>query len=41
MESAPWMLLVPGGVLAALLVCLYVVGDGLSDAIVDRGRAAT
>jgi oligopeptide transport system permease protein len=40
MEAAPWMLLVPGGFLAVLLVCLYVVGDGLSDAIGGRGRAA-
>ena len=32
MEAAPWMLLIPGGLLAALLLCLNVVGDGLRDA---------
>jgi oligopeptide transport system permease protein len=41
MEAAPWMLLVPGGVLATLLVCLNIVGDGLRDAIVGRESAAT
>jgi oligopeptide transport system permease protein len=41
MEAAPWILLVPGGVLALLLVCLNIVGDGLRDAIVDRDGAAT
>jgi oligopeptide transport system permease protein len=41
MEAAPWMLLVPGGVLAVLLVCLNIVGDGLRDAIVGREGAAT
>ena len=40
MEAAPWMLLVPGGVLAVLLVCLSIVGDGLRDAMVgDAGEA--
>jgi oligopeptide transport system permease protein len=33
MEAAPWMLLVPGIVLAVLLVCLNVFGDGLRDAL--------
>jgi oligopeptide transport system permease protein len=33
MQAAPWMLLVPGGVLAALLLCLNVLGDGLRDAL--------
>jgi oligopeptide transport system permease protein len=41
MEAAPWILLVPGGVLAVLLVCLNIVGDGLRDAIVGREGAAT
>ena len=33
MEVAPWMLLVPGGFLAALLLALNVLGDGLRDAL--------
>jgi oligopeptide transport system permease protein len=33
MEAAPWILLVPGGVLAILLLCLNIVGDGLRDAL--------
>lgn len=33
MEAAPWMLLVPGGILAALLLCLNILGDGLRDAL--------
>ena len=33
MEAAPWMLLVPGGFLAVLLVALNVLGDGLRDAL--------
>jgi oligopeptide transport system permease protein len=33
MESAPWILLVPGIILTLLLVCLNVVGDGLRDAL--------
>ena len=41
MEAAPWMLLVPGGVLAVLLVSLNIVGDGLRDAIVGHESAAT
>jgi oligopeptide transport system permease protein len=32
MEVAPWILLVPGCVLAALLLCLNIFGDGLRDA---------
>jgi oligopeptide transport system permease protein len=32
MEAAPWILLVPGGFLAALLLCLNILGDGLRDA---------
>jgi oligopeptide transport system permease protein len=32
MESAPWMLIVPGGFLAVLLLCLNIFGDGLRDA---------
>ena len=33
MEAAPWMLLVPGGFLAALLLALNVFGDGLRNAL--------
>lgn len=33
MEAAPWMLLAPGIVLALLLLCLNIFGDGLRDAI--------
>jgi oligopeptide transport system permease protein len=33
MEAAPWMLLVPGGFLAVLLLALNVLGDGLRDAL--------
>jgi oligopeptide transport system permease protein len=33
MEAAPWMLLVPGGFLAMLLLCLNILGDRLRDAL--------
>jgi oligopeptide transport system permease protein len=33
MEAAPWILLVPGGLLALLLLSLNVFGDGLRDAL--------
>ena len=33
MEAAPWMLLVPGGFLAVLLLALNILGDGLRDAL--------
>jgi oligopeptide transport system permease protein len=33
MEAAPWMLLVPGSLLALLLLCLNIFGDGLRDAL--------
>jgi oligopeptide transport system permease protein len=33
MEAAPWMLVLPGGLLAALLLCLNILGDGLRDAL--------
>ncbi|MBV8496852.1 MAG: ABC transporter permease subunit, partial [Gammaproteobacteria bacterium] len=36
MESAPWMLLVPAGLLVALLVALNLLGDGLRDAFDPR-----
>jgi oligopeptide transport system permease protein len=32
MEAAPWILLVPGGFLALLLLSLNILGDGLRDA---------
>jgi oligopeptide transport system permease protein len=38
MESAPWMLLVPGGFLAVLLLSLNVFGDGLRDALDAKER---
>jgi oligopeptide transport system permease protein len=38
MEAAPWMLLIPGAFLAALLVALNVLGDALRDAL-DTGDA--
>lgn len=38
MEAAPWMLLIPGGVLALLLLCLNIVGDGLRDALDIKER---
>jgi len=31
MESAPWMLLIPGGLLALILMCFNFLGDGLRD----------
>ena len=37
MEAAPWMLLVPGGLLALLLLALNILGDGLRDAL-DKER---
>jgi oligopeptide transport system permease protein len=36
MESAPWLLIVPAGVLAVLLICLNVFGDGVRDALDPR-----
>jgi oligopeptide transport system permease protein len=33
MEAAPWILLVPGGLLAVLLLSLNIFGDGLRDAL--------
>ena len=33
MEAAPWILLAPGIVLAVLLLCLNIFGDGLRDAL--------
>jgi oligopeptide transport system permease protein len=33
LETAPWMLLAPGSILALLLVCLNICGDGLRDAL--------
>ena len=31
MESAPWLLLIPGALLAAILMCFNFLGDGLRD----------
>jgi len=38
MEAAPWILLVPGVFLAALLLCLNIFGDGLRDAFDAKER---
>lgn len=38
MESAPWMLLVPAGLLVTLLACLNFLGDSLRDALDPRER---
>jgi oligopeptide transport system permease protein len=38
METAPWQLLAPAGVLALLLLALNFVGDGLHDALDPRRR---
>jgi oligopeptide transport system permease protein len=38
MEAAPWILLVPGGFLAALLLALNIFGDGLRDALDVKER---
>jgi oligopeptide transport system permease protein len=36
MSSAPWMLVVPAGLLVLLLLCLNLIGDGLRDALDPR-----
>ncbi len=38
MEAAPWMLLLPGGILALLLLTLNIIGDGLRDALDVKER---
>ena len=38
MQSAPWMLLVPAGVLVILLLAFNLIGDGLRDALDPRER---
>jgi len=38
MEAAPWILLVPGGLLAILLLSLNILGDGLRDALDVKER---
>ena len=38
MEAAPWILLVPGTLLALLLLALNLVGDGLRDALDVKER---
>jgi oligopeptide transport system permease protein len=38
MEAAPWILLVPGGLLAVLLLSLNVFGDALRDALDVKER---
>jgi oligopeptide transport system permease protein len=39
MESAAWMLLIPGAMLATLLLAFNVLGDGLRDALDPRVRS--
>ncbi len=39
MESASWMLLIPGAYLTLLLLCLNLVGDGLRDALDESTHA--
>jgi len=36
MQSAPWMLIVPGALLVLLLLCLNLLGDGLREALDPR-----
>jgi oligopeptide transport system permease protein len=38
MEAAPWILLIPGGFLAVLLLCLNILGDALRDALDAKER---
>jgi oligopeptide transport system permease protein len=38
MEAAPWILVVPGSVLALLLLCMNILGDGLRDALDVKER---
>jgi oligopeptide transport system permease protein len=38
METAPWLLLIPSALLAAILLCLNFLGDGLRDALDPRQR---
>lgn len=38
MEHAPWLLLLPAGVLAVVLFCFNFLGDGLRDVLDPRGR---
>ena len=38
MEAAPWILLVPGGFLAVMLLALNIFGDGLRDALDVKER---
>jgi oligopeptide transport system permease protein len=38
MESAPWTLLFPATILAAILFCFNFIGDGLRDALDPRDR---
>ena len=38
MESAPWVLLIPAGLLAVILLCFNFLGDGLRDLLDVRER---
>lgn len=40
MQAAAWMLLVPAGVLSALLLCFSILGDALRDALDPRERGS-
>ena len=39
MQQAPWVLLIPGSLLAVILVCFNFMGDGLRDVLDPRGDA--
>ncbi len=39
MEQAPWVLLIPGTLLAVILLCFNFLGDGLRDVFDNRGRS--
>jgi oligopeptide transport system permease protein len=41
MDAASWILWVPGTLLACLLLCLHIVGDGLRDALDVRERESS
>jgi oligopeptide transport system permease protein len=38
METAPWILLFPAGLLSVTLYCINFVGDGLRDALDPKDR---
>ena len=38
-EAAAWLLLIPAGVLAIILLCFNFLGDGLRDAVDPKKNA--